>query len=183
MTKNISIQFILQELANNAEDRERFNNVNEDLYLVCHKEIGINLMLQASVSDPSSDVAWVGFESIYYIDEDENEIEYNFQYYSPMIKEVFIRTALSRINGEAVLGALEREYTDYADTEQQCFEITNLRIDGDIQSSIEIKQSITNKLYQAFDTPFRNGEGLEKALTALDQYFREEGGIIKLNVK
>lgn len=178
-----SIKFILQELKNNAEDRERFNKIIKQFDTE-------HLKAKKYTKKDLEKLTNTGFIA------------------PPYYLSNIIRTALSRIDGKAVLGSLEGLNENYIVKNWRCVNsrwkarfTPNLNFDLDFCECPECHVKavstnnnyeyiitaqeliITNKLYQVFDTPLRNGEGLEKALTALDQYFVEEEGIVKLNIK
>jgi hypothetical protein len=147
-----SIKFILQELGNNPEDRERFNSLAKPLgfYATAQGVYGLN-----------------------------GHLIRNWAKQKPTLLVHFIRTALSRVDGKAVLGALDRETCMVEGVEIEELIDEN----GPYPNEIPRYYTADHYIYQAFDQPLRNGEGWGKALEALDQYFVEEGDIVKLNVK
>jgi hypothetical protein len=172
-----AIKFILQELKNNREDRDRFNKATFELY------VEDNVMFWNPLFGNS------GIDNLH----DQQIIN-------------LIRTALSRIDGKAVLSALDDVQKElYQNPEVE--EALNSSFAHHVPTVIRLAYArldciadklyqafdtplrsgegdcIADKLYQAFDTPLQSGEGLEKALKALDQYFVEEGEIVKLNFK
>lgn len=96
----------------------------------------------------------------------------------------FIRTALSRKDGKAVLSGLEREIKIDAKSEFHFFELTDYRINvsGEAIDGVRLITSKTHILYEAFDKPLRNGSTLQKALEACEKYFEEEEEVIILKI-
>ena len=96
-----------------------------------------------------------------------------------LYNELVIRTCLSRINGEAVLGVLEGEFTiceeyEYRPYHQRRFEGLENLSEPEYAEWIENDKKANSKtiiilddLYEAFDYPLRNGKPLDEALQAL----------------
>jgi hypothetical protein len=96
-----------------------------------------------------------------------------------LCNELVIRTCLSRINGEAVLGVLEGEFTiceeyEYRPYHQRRFEGLENLSEPEYAEWIENDKKANSKtiiilddLYEAFDYPLRNGKPLDEALQAL----------------
>jgi hypothetical protein len=119
MTNQV-IQFLLHQLANNEQDRGRFNKINEDFYIK-------NNRLCSNQFFYDSEDNRLGAVKL-------EEILEGYEFAT----EKFIRTCLSRVNGEAVLGVFE------------------------VKSKL-----IVEEYYEAFDYPLRNGKPLDEALQAL----------------
>jgi hypothetical protein len=96
-----------------------------------------------------------------------------------LYNELVIRTCLSRINGQAVLGVLEGEFTiceeyEYRPYHQRRFEGLENLSEPEYAEWIENDKKANSKtiiilddLYEAFDYPLRNGKPLDEALQAL----------------
>lgn len=162
------IQFILQQLKNNPEDRERFNKI-------LRQKLSMWFSGQLLIDKPSA--------SSYTLD----ELNYGYQ-------ESFIRTALSRTkDGKAVLSALEDKYkvarmkvTENGSQYEDYIWLTPIEL-KEKRGSYHIPPNsearlILDLLYQAFDTLLRNGSTLKEALEACEKYFEEEEGVIRLKI-
>jgi hypothetical protein len=96
-----------------------------------------------------------------------------------LYNELVIRTCLSRINGEAVLGVLEGEFTiceeyEYRPYHQRRFEGLENLSEPEYAEWIENDKKANSKtiiilddLYEAFDYPLRNGKPLNEGISNL----------------
>jgi hypothetical protein len=151
-------QFLLHQLATNEQDRDRFNEIAKnypdtvDFLPLCNELV-------------FGGIAWNYNEQV-----DE---------YGEFFTLFLIRTCLSRINGEAVLGVLEGEFTiceeyEYRPYHQRRFEGLENLSEPEYAEWIENDKKANSKtiiilddLYEAFDYPLRNGKPLDEALQAL----------------
>jgi len=149
MSKEQLIKFLLKQLAENDQDRDRFN-------LVSWFKIGIN-------GGKYSLGCYKKGEIVFELSIGEYYDRVNFMHLTPSDKQYFIRTCLSRVNGEAVLGVLEGESKEYKVIKNHW--LASSRLDT---SLISCKLMDKNEaLYEAFDFPLRNGETLSKAVQAI----------------
>jgi hypothetical protein len=150
MSNNQPIQFLLHQLATNEQDRERFNLLNPDLHAT-----PTSFTSDECFYDPETN--WLGRIEM-------KEILGNYE----LAKEKIIRTCLSRVNGQAVLGVFEGEHLDnilnvYEYEEGGNFypeEATELFLKSDF-------------LYLAFDRILRHGKTLDEALQSLHEKMLE----------
>jgi hypothetical protein len=112
------IQFLLHQLATNEQDRERFNKATK-IFHFAEDKLCVNIA--GIPCDNLEDLLIQGYEEIV---------------------SIFIRTCLSRVNGEAVLRVFD----------------TTLYVANEL---------LTDCLYFAFDYELRNGKPLDTALQTL----------------
>lgn len=130
------IQFILQELKNSPEDRERFNKIS---FFECKYILRIDA---------------VEFGGMILTD-------------NPVKLQYIIRTALSRVDGKAVLSAFNQEHEIIAIPDG----------DGGFYS-----YSADKGLYEIINSTLFMGGTLQEALEACEDYFEEVEGIITLKI-
>jgi hypothetical protein len=141
------IQFLLYQLANNEQDRERFNKITMELYVEPNGTCWNPLFGKAKI------------ENLH----DQQVVN-------------FIRTCLSRVNGEAVLigfdqwdkGMIEkRRLQKEIAKEMENNQMMSLGIISIYRNEFESIKLLTDDLYETFDYPLRNGKPLDEALSAL----------------
>lgn len=126
------IQFLLDQLATNEQDRERFNLVNQD----------IDLFIA-----PNGDVLFeVAFQDHYGTFFDQVGI----------IQQAIIRTCLSRVNGQVVLGVFKKT-----------------RAVKSYDGKILKYQEYSEPLYYSFSDPIYNGKPLDESIQALHEKMLE----------
>ena len=122
------IQFLLDQLATNEQDRERFNLANPEIHI--YQNYSTNYKIKFSF---------------------EGDKATNFKALAEYKQITIIRTCLSRVNGEAVLGVFEDKIL-----------LTSMTFG-----------LVTNALYISFDYPLRNGKSIDEAIQALHEKMLE----------
>lgn len=172
---NKSIQFILDQLATDEASRERFNEITQYIRAETLK---------------TGELVFLVLHKKYY----DSIFTDRFENLQSAEQQFIIRTCLSRIDGKAVLSALEGELQPLNEpSKESIFEEYKdiLKFQGvfapDQVSDEFLKNTVKNYrkifgrhllselLYESFDAPLRNGESLESALTALDQKMADLG--------
>jgi hypothetical protein len=138
------IQFLLHQLANNEQDRERFNLISKEFRFAQEKEA-------------LGGFEWFNSSFVTYFGE-RIGIYTEVGLLPDLLKSCFIRTCLSRVNGKAVLGVLEGKYEEAV-----------LRVFEGKYEDTQIIMNKTELLYLAFDHPLRNGKTLDEAILALHE--------------
>lgn len=166
MSNNQPIQFLLHQLATNEQDQTRFNLFT--LHLSVQGDKANHLLFKIS--------SWEKDLFFYKKFEELNTIN----------QQAVIRTCLSRVNGEAVLGVFEGFYYlfedfefcskhDYKETDENNYTVFYSEIpemgwkakNGEEHQHIVSKAKLNNLLYSSFDFPLRNGKPIDEALQAL----------------
>jgi len=148
------IQFLLDQLATNEQDRERFNSANPFLIQLSRDEYG---QLSLRIFNELRDLIINSSGEIM-----DFTVQKWFKYFP-----VIIRTCLSRVNNEAVLGVFEG-------TNQQ---LSLVKIQKENQNrnfyydfSPKFKSEF---LLFSYSYPIDNGKSLDEALQALDNKMLE----------
>ena len=144
---NQPIQFLLHQLANNEQNIKRFNLLNKIQIKLENDQI----------------VFWTTEHKKGYCKE-----WWTFNMLSPEHIELFIRTCLSRVNGEAVLGVFNfsPQMINVQSLHQSCEECGF----ENVLNQWEYKSDI---LYEAFDWPLHNGKPRDEAIQALHEKMLE----------
>ncbi len=132
MSNNQSIQFLLKQLATNEQDRDGFNSLEHIS--------GITVEIKSSVFSDGKP-----FLSFWTEVDNHSEVSSDgrFEYLSNPFKIQIIRTCLSRVNGQAILGVFEGGYT------------------------LGYTSYFSHIYYEAFDKPLRRGKLLDESVQAL----------------
>jgi hypothetical protein len=148
MTNNKLIKFLCYQLTSNEQNIKNFNSIDYDF--ISEIEEG-EVYFEVSGQPFNSNTLTV-----------DDIIE------SHILCEKFIRTCLSHVNGEAVLGLLEGKEIEAGVT----------RYTGELKGQTVIVDEpkyvkLSYILYSSFDYPLQNGKPLDEALQALHEKMLE----------
>lgn len=135
---NLPIQFLLHQLSTNEQDRERFN--------LLKLTTGLEAESEHQKTWANNEISTIPFCILYrgYV---AFKTDINKKFTTDDIVINFIRTCLSRVNGEAVLGVFEGTTPDIMHR--------------------------SDVLYLVFDVAIRHGFGIDSALTFFGAKMRE----------